>query len=77
MPIDEDEGIEKFKWTIVGGGAVRFHGKKAMALLVGLLHNDPSYTLSIPTGWPAPFWIDVYPTTVQDREFLIELIGAA
>lgn len=60
---------------MVGGGALRFEGREAMATVLGLVAQDDDYTWSIPTGWPAPFWIDVYPVSVEARNLLLELVG--
>jgi len=39
-----------------------------------VLHGDDDYTTSIPTGWPAPFWIDVYPRNIEAQNELLRLV---
>lgn len=45
-----------------------------MRTLMELLRDDPDYTWSIPSGWPAPFWIDVYPRNIEAQNTLIEIV---
>ena len=47
-----------------------------MRTLMDLLRDDDDYTWSIPTGWPAPFWIDVYPKDKDAEKLLLELVEA-
>jgi len=62
------------RWERLACGAIRFHGKDAMRELMDLLRDDPNYTWSIPSGWPAPFWIDVYPKNIEANCQLIRLV---
>lgn len=62
------------RWIFVGCGAMRFHGADAMREMMSLLKGDDDYTWSVPTGWPAPFFIDVYPRTLEARDLLIQLV---
>jgi hypothetical protein len=64
-----------FKWEQRPTGQLRFFGKEAMRTLMGLLKDDDDYTWSIPAGWPAPFWIDVYPRNKDAEKELLELVG--
>jgi len=63
------------RYELVGRGALRFRGKAAMRDLMELLRGDDSYTWSIPTGWPAPSWIDVYPNDKAAEALLLQIVA--
>lgn len=64
------------EWKVVGGGALRFHGKKAMTDILDLIHDDDDYTWFKPAqGLCSCDWIDVYPKTLEAQNLLLEVVG--
>lgn len=62
------------KWEQRRSGELRFHGKAAMRDMMALLKGDDDYTWTIPTGFCAPFYIDVFPRNIEAQVALLELV---